>query len=56
MDYDYMEKELLEISAFLKLISQTFDNIDKLDVITLALLFADKTEKLYCYLIDSEEA
>ena len=53
MTHEEMEKEVLEISAFLKIISH-LDNcdIDILDLQTVASVFASKADILYCSICD----
>ena len=53
MTHEEMEKEVLEISAFLKILSH-LDNcdIDILDLQTVASVFASKADLLYCSICD----
>ncbi|MEG0277406.1 MAG: hypothetical protein RR630_10290 [Coprobacillus sp.] len=54
MNFDYIENEVLEISAFLQLLSHVnVREVDKLEIETLATLFATKADKLYCHIADN---
>lgn len=53
MDYDYIEKEVLEISSFLQmLVHLDSKELDVLDLQTVASVFASKADNLYCYIAD----
>lgn len=53
MDYEYLEKEVLEISAFLQMLAHTnCKELDELDMRTVANVFSTKADMLYCYIAD----
>lgn len=54
MDGKFLEKEVLEISAFLRVLSKCNNReVDILDMQTIITMFAEKADDLYCYIAEN---